>query len=107
MSKKIIRQNYRVSVEPRRLGDFGSVSMPDDFFCSGEEDRQRQYRSRCEEIVSEIRRHVENVDSALVECDEVAVCAHCGHDWTEPGEYNGGCCQADEDAESARKSVSA
>lgn len=98
MSRKIGGfDNYRVVINPRRLGDYGSISMSDNFFTSGEEDRQKQYKERCEEIAKDVERHVDNVGSALVEFDTFYVCEHCGADWTEKTEdYNGGCCDKDE-----------
>ena len=98
MSQKIAGyENYRVVIEPRRLGDFGFFSTSDSMFCKDEADRQRQYKDRCDEIVSQVKRHVDGVSSVYVECDEVMVCEHCGADWTEDSpDYNGGCCEADE-----------
>lgn len=95
--KTVKQNNYRVVIEPRRLGDFGFMSTSDGLFCSGEDDRQAQYRERCEEIAQDVKRHVDQVGSVSVESDQYSVCAHCGANWTEIGsDYNGGCCAADE-----------
>lgn len=99
MSKAVVYENYRVVIEPRRLGDLGAISVGDSLMCSGEADRQRQYRERCHEIAQDVRRHVENVGFVSVAFDTVGTCAHCGANWTEDdSDYNGGCCDADQEA---------
>lgn len=106
MSKKTHQSGYRVVIEPRRLGDFGFASVSDSMMSSGEEDRQRQYRERCEDIVTQVKRHVDDIGHAYVECDTDDVCEHCGARWTEKSpHYNGGCCEADESAQLAREAA--
>lgn len=106
MTRATVQSNYRVIVEPRRLGSFGSISVPDSFVCTGEENRSRQYRERCESIVQDVKRHVDEVGNVYLESDESQVCSHCGAEWTEPGQdYNGGCCAADQAAQDARDSA--
>jgi len=104
MSKKIVGyENYRVVIEPRRLGDFGIASVSDRMICPDEERRQREYKERCQEIVSDIKRHIDNVGSVDIECDAIEECEHCGARWTESSkEYNGGCCDADQEAHEIR-----
>lgn len=94
------KENFRVVVEPRRLGDIGFMSISDRMACGNDESRiEREYESRCEEISQQIKRHVDNVSSAYVEFDRAPVCEHCGSMWTETSEtYNGGCCNKDEEA---------
>ncbi len=105
MSRKVSGQNnYRVVVDPRGLGDFGSVRVGDDLICTNEADRQQRYKERCEDIARDIKRHVDYVKCVTVECDDTYACEHCGRHWTEANaEYNGGCCDADQDAEDARQ----
>lgn len=100
MSKKIAGyENYRVIIEPRRLGDFVYYSVSDYLVCPDLQRRQQQYKERCDEIASEVRRHVDNVGSVEVVCDSIEVCEHCGAEWTEQSKnYNGGCCDADQKA---------
>lgn len=76
--KKTIRENFRVVIEPRRLGDFGFVSMSDSM---ASRDPERDMRERCEEIAAQVKRHVDNVSDASVVCDERAECSHCGSGW--------------------------
>lgn len=98
MGQKTRYENYRVVIEPRGLGNFGSISMSDGLICSSEEDRQRRYRERCQEIVEDVKRHVDNVGLAHVDFDTVKECEHCGWAWTESDStYNGGCCAKDEE----------
>ncbi len=103
MGRKSTHENFRVVVEPRSLGDWGWVRTSDSLFTKNEEDRQRQYRERCEEIVADIKRHVDSVGSVYVDHDTVHKCEHCGWAWTEESAtYNGGCCDKDQVAEDAR-----
>lgn len=103
-SKTPKRSNYRVVIEPRGLGDFGSIRLSDSFLVRDEAERQRQYQERCEEIMADVKRHVDQVGYVSVECDIEHVCEHCGGTWTEESAtYNGGCCDKDEEAEEARR----
>jgi hypothetical protein len=94
------KQNFRVVVEPRRLGDLGSISISDSMACGGRIHLiEREYESRCQEIMADIKRHVDNAGYVSVEFDQQLVCEHCGDRWTEESQtYNGGCCSADERA---------
>lgn len=97
MGKKVLSTNYRVVIEPRRLGNFGSVSCSDSLIERDEEKRQKLYLERCEEIAADVKRHVDNVGSVYIDSDDASVCEHCGWAWTEDGNtYNGGCCDEDE-----------
>ncbi len=60
---------------------------------------ERDMEARLEEIMADIKRHVDNVGSAHIEFDQEHVCEHCGSVWTEKdSNYNGGCCDKDEQA---------
>ncbi len=53
-------------------------------------------RKRCERIVEQIWRHVDDVIDARVVGDGL-ICEFCGHQWTEQNpRYNGGCCKQDD-----------
>lgn len=88
---------YWVRVDPRRLGNFGVVRVSDRRVEPDEQRRLKKYRERCEEIVEQIRRHVDNVGGVYVETEKEAVCEYCGSTWTEGEEspHNGGCCIKD------------
>lgn len=94
------KENFRVVVEPRSMGDFGSIRMSEGFFYYGEgaqARKEKDYQERCEEIAAEIKRHVDNVRYVSVEYDQETVCEYCGSRWTEKSStYNGGCCDEDE-----------
>lgn len=102
MKTKGVRDNFRVVVHPRGLGDFGSIRVSASFFYGHTEaERKRMERDmeeRCNEIAADIRRHADNVSSVSVEFDQAEVCEHCGAEWTEKSQYyNGGCCDRDEE----------
>lgn len=92
---KIERWNEsRVIVDPRSLGNYGFVIMSDP---SQPDVRERRYKQRCDEIIEQIRRHVDNVGYVEREDITKAVCSFCGCRWTEDTDnYNGGCCDQDE-----------
>lgn len=103
MKAKGRKENFRVVVEPRGLGDFGSVRVSPSFIYGHGENSQKRHdadlEARCEEMATEIRRHVDNVRHASVEFDQEDVCEHCGATWTEgDATYNGGCCDRDEES---------
>lgn len=57
----------------------------------------------CEHIEKAIKKHVDDVSYIEIEFDVPQACEHCGGQWTEDSaEYNGGCCQEDEEAEQDR-----
>lgn len=76
--KKTSRDDFRVVITPRRLGDFGWMSMSDRMASS---DPERDMRERCEEIAAEVKRHVDNVDGIEVTFTETHTCSHCGYGW--------------------------
>jgi len=78
------KSNFRVVIEPRRLGDYGFASMSDRLIHGDDEQKiNRLYQERCEEIVNDIKRHVDNVKHASVEYDTNEVCSHCDREWEE------------------------
>ena len=79
--KMTIKENYRITIEPRNLGDYGFAMMSDRLAYPDENKRAKEYEDRCNEIVSEIKRHVNNIGSICVEFDEKKVCSFCGYDW--------------------------
>lgn len=89
MGKKRVRENFRVEVIPREPS-FGVFS-------------EHQAVAECERIKSEIKRHVDAYGAVGTICDDKDVCEFCNSKWTEDGDYNGGCCEADMDAEEARQ----
>lgn len=86
--KKIAKSNFRVEVYPRTTA-YG-IHIDDE-------------ENVCEQILPEIRRHINDVHSAYIIYDENPVCSNCGSAWSEDGDaYNGGCCATDQIAEDTR-----
>lgn len=57
----------------------------------------------CRAIADQIKRHCDDVGDVDIIYDTPCVCSHCGCKWTEDSpDYNGGCCEKDQDAEDAR-----
>lgn len=101
--KAIKKSNPFVVVEPRSMGNFGSIRTCESLFYGDSEIEQarllRDKEDRCKEIAEQIRRHVDFVDHVRIEYETEALCSHCGWRWTEESDtYNGGCCSKDEEA---------
>jgi len=79
--KKTIRENFRIIIEPRALGDYGYVHTSDRLFYPDEEKRAKAYQDRCEDIEEQIKRHVDDVGYVRIECDKKVVCTYCGWGW--------------------------
>ena len=96
MPKKTIETEWRVIIEPRSLGNFGIASMSDAVVCPDEAERLREYQQKCENIATEVKRHVDDVGSVFVDAITEDVCEFCGGPWTEDDStFNGGCCDKD------------
>ena len=92
MVKKIVKSEFRVEVYPRSPGNFGFARI------SGITRSDDEAMSLCEDIKSQIRRHVDDVESVNVTWDSNPVCGFCGSDWSEDTDvHNGGCCAEDGD----------
>jgi rubrerythrin len=108
MSKKPgAKDNFRIVVEPRSMTNFGFMSCGRGLIygCGPEAQArwEREIQERCEELIADMKRHVDNFGSAYIEFDQEHVCEHCGSTWTESSAtYNGGCCDKDQEAEDAR-----
>lgn len=91
MAKIIRKSNFRVVIEPKRLGDYGSVRTSDSFLRKPEQ-IEKDYQRRCEDMVEEIKRHVDNVAGVEVEYDTEEVCGHCGYEWIVDEDGTPNCC---------------
>ena len=99
MGKETRPVAYHVEIEPKRVGNCGTVHVPDSWWGSDEE-IVKEMKSRCEAIVDQVRRHCDYVGHAQVIAEEESKCSHCGAVWTESNEtFNGGCYDADMTAE--------
>jgi hypothetical protein len=83
MSKKVNRTNWRVVIYPVDHVYLGASGRPSE-------------QITCDDIVKEVKRHIDDVASVHAEWDDEPVCEHCGWAWTEDSpDFNGGCCDAD------------
>ena len=79
--KKTVKNNPHVVIYPR--------TQLYGFILSDEEDV-------CKEILGQVKRHVDNVQSAGIEYETEITCEFCGRPWTEKSDkFNGGCCDKD------------
>lgn len=90
LSKK---DNFRIIVEPKRLGDYGFFRTSDTHLRS-QEQVEKDYISRCKEIIEDITRHVDNVNDAYLEYDIIYTCSHCGWGLNKDEINNPQCCKA-------------
>ena len=77
------------SIDPRRLGDIGFATFPDERFSS---DPAGAYHNRCRDIVEWIRQQYGSQIKARILWDESATCSHCRCVWEEcpaDGSYAG------------------
>ncbi len=72
------RNNWRVVLEPQLPGNVADYVIEPD-----EDKRNEKYRRLCDDIVSDVRRHVNDVSNVFTECDTEEVCQHCGYKWEE------------------------
>lgn len=72
--------NFRVVVTPKRLGDFGWMSLPDD---RASRNPEADMRERCQEIAEQVKRHVDNVAAVSVASDVTHTCSFCHYEWEE------------------------
>ncbi|WP_405991056.1 hypothetical protein [Streptomyces sp. NBC_00986] len=66
-----------VAVLPRRLGNFGFLSVSDSL---ASRDVEGDYRRRCDEIAADLRRRPQ-VDEVTVACTETHTCSYCRLRW--------------------------
>lgn len=80
--KTIKKSNFRVIIEPQRLGDLGAVVTSDEFFYT-EEQIPELYEDRCKEMIEQIKRHVDNVGYVYIDCEKEEICSLCGYTWEQ------------------------
>lgn len=79
MSKVTTLSNFRVVVEPKT--HIYGIAL-----------RESTVKKDCEEIVEQIKRHVDNVHSVSLEYDTDITCSHCGYGWEEEMDGEPLCC---------------
>lgn len=89
MPRKEQRDNFRVEITPNVYRCYGLVVA--------------DAKEVCEQIVEQVRRHVDDVAIVQIISDDAIVCEFCGNRWTEDDTlYNGGCCDEDQKREDDR-----
>lgn len=94
--KKTVVTGWHVEIEPDRQWRLGFTD---------EQNAASELRD-CEQMVSQVKRHVDGGRNAQIIREHDDRCSHCARPWTEDSAaYNGGCCDEDEkgnpDAEQA------
>lgn len=92
MAIKKVFQNFRVVIEPKALGNLGGVHVPTSWLYKDEAAIEKGYRDACKDIVTEVKRHIDGVDSVYVDCDVREECEHCGWIWKPDAKGLNGCC---------------
>ncbi len=88
MAKATYQENFRVVVD-----------VDYNHFFSRVVDARIDQKQTAEELVEQIRRHCDGVDTITVEYDTIKQCQYCEAQWTEvDDQYNGGCCGEDQKA---------
>ena len=97
MGVKKTKTNLRVEVYPSAPWHFGrwvDTRTPE------------QEEQLCQDIAKNIKRHVDNVEQARVIWDTEETCEFCGCQWGEESDnYNGGCCDKDEETAPKNKAT--
>lgn len=76
---QIVSGNLEIVIAPKRLGDFGAISMSDSLASSN---IPGDYERRCQEILTALRAE-QHVVSAEITFTETVTCSHCGLTWEE------------------------
>ena len=95
--KTTVRTDIHVEVWPKAAGDlgFGTITRV-------KRTEQEEF-AICEEMAASIRRHTDDVASAVVVWSREDVCEHCGGAWTEGDSlHNRGCCLEDIDEQTTQ-----
>ena len=89
MGQKTVVTDVRIEISPD-LGRFSSLIY------NTKERRIAALEDAAADMLEQIKRHVDGAKWAEIVKDRAIVCEHCCAAWTEEGDYNGGCCDADE-----------
>jgi hypothetical protein len=92
MGKVVRKTNWRVVVEP---DDKYSHSWWKD----------RHYEAACEEILKQVKRHVDDAQHARIESDSVEACEFCSYEWETEEDGTPVCCGKAQEEFKASKAV--
>lgn len=76
---QIVSGRIELVIAPKRLGDYGFVSMSDSL---ASRDIEGDYQRRCESIVADLTAQG-HVASAEITWTETVTCSHCHYGWEE------------------------
>ena len=62
-------KNYRVIIEPRTIGDYEFASISESAIEPDEDKRNKEYKKRCEEILEQVKRHIDYVGNVYIDFD--------------------------------------
>lgn len=80
--KKVIKSNYRVVITPRGPGNYGFASVSPRLVGYDTPEKISKYeKDTCEEILHDVKRHVDNIGYISIESDTDTVCSFCGLLW--------------------------
>lgn len=82
---KITIKSFKIIIEPE-------VS-PGLFKKRSEEDMANEQHEICKQILADVKRHVDNAESARIERVELEVCNYCAREWEVDKDNYPTCCQ--------------
>ena len=68
----------------------------------GREITPRHWRDAAEDLLKDIKRHCDGIESLSVELDTEDICEFCGRAWTEASDTYNECCEKDATAHEER-----
>ena len=80
--RKVVKQDFRVTVYPRSRTDFGWASISNH---DSPAEKEKYEKKAADEILREINRHVDNISNAHVEYETIT---YCRDGWTSDAEGN-------------------
>ncbi len=92
----VIKHNYRIVIAPRRLGDYGFMTVSERMAEPDPVRRAKLYHERCESMIEQIKRHIDDVGSVYIEHETECSCPYCGNSWTPDEKGYNGCCDEQE-----------
>ena len=87
--KKTISENFSVKVE--------ADIFPYNIRQHGRQGVAEEEKKRCEEIIEQIKRHIDNTECVELTCETKDICTLCGGDWDEYEDGKPSCCVEAED----------
>lgn len=80
-------------MKTHRVDNYRVVVMPEEPWLSTDRNAATLRRT-CEDLIRDIKRHVDDIQSITWKCDEKDVCSFCGREWEEETDGSPLCCNA-------------